>query len=571
MGILSQKIIESSEVDISCQPIIGETETKNETILNCLKKTKNHNLGIMFAYPDMYPVLNEYQTKVIYTGVDSTGGIPNFSNNSNHADFILTPSFKSKERMEKLGVIKPIYVFPHGIDPEVFKFKERKKSDKFKFLYVGECSDRKGIFQLLESFVSLFKGNSKVELHIKSNTDMIFYNGDEIKKIIEENSNILWHISDEGHEKVLELYNDCHVYVYPSRADTFGMTLLEAMACGLPIISTSEPGATELIKDRYLNVMSKNVSVKNHPWMLGEWGEADVEVLKMLMKEIYERYDYIISNKKLKENSDFVRNNYSWKKVTENFDLNILPKLNKKTKILTLLTSYDRPHHIKNVINSIKNIRENGYLNHVYIVENSGSEYKEQCLNIIKENIDSGFTLYDSDFNMGQRGSLLQMLEDVNIDEYDFIQFTDQDNIFEEPLSTYCSILNENLDFKIVTGYMSKEHSELGWKKTRHGNLCEKRTCRAGHMFIRTSDFKTLYPIHLDSQFNQPYNSSWNAGLDWEIQYWNPNSFGRKTNSNFILCLPGGVIHKGVDSTMYEWPVEENEYSLEELVTLRNK
>jgi hypothetical protein len=89
---------------------------------------------------------------------------------------------------------------------------------------------------------------------------------------------------------------------------------------------------------------------------------------------------------------------------------------------------------------------------------------------------------------------------------------------------------------------------------------------------FRSNDIKSLLPIYLDSQHNEPrVNSSWNAGLDWELTYWNPKSPGFLTPDNFIICVPGGVIHKGIDSTIYEWPVEENEYTLEELKKLRNK
>jgi glycosyltransferase involved in cell wall biosynthesis len=570
MGILSQHLLGSlNNTDISCKSILGKTETNNKNIITWLNKDVNHDLGIMFAYPDSYGELNNFNTKVIYTGVDSTGGIPNFTFNSNQVDYLLTPSFKSKERMEKLGVTKPIFVLPHGIDPQVFQYKPRIKTDKFKFLYVGECSDRKGIFHLLDVFIELFGTNLDVELHIKSNTAMVFYNGQDIKKYTEVYKNIFWYVSNEGHEKVIDLYNDCHVYVYPSRADTFGMTLLEAMACGLPIISTSEPGATELIKDRYFDVRTTLTPVVNHPWMLGEWGEPNIHDLKYFMLSLFNDYEKHANPQLLKENSDFVINNYSWEKIGQKFEDEILPNLKKDIKIITLLTSFNRPNHIGNVINSMKSIKEDGYINDIYIVDNTDTEVKDDVINIINTNIDNHFTIYNSDFNLGQRGALLQMLEDNNIDEYDFIQFSDQDNLFLEPLSTYCSILNENHDIFFVTGYMSKEHAELGWRKTRFGNLCEKRSLRAGHMFLRVKDFKTLLPIHLDSQYNQPHNSSWNAGLDWELSYWNINAPGRKHTNNFVLCVPGGVLHVGVDSTMYNWDVNAHEYKLDELKSFR--
>lgn len=570
MGILSQKILENlNNVETSCKPIIGTTETKNSLVTDLIKKPINHNLGIMFAYPDMVKELASFKNKVIYTGVDSTGGIPNFANNCNKADFLLTPSNLSKKRMIDLGVKKPIHVFPHGIDPEIFKFKQRKKEGKFKFLYVGECSDRKGIFHLLTAFQDLFKDNPNVELHLKSNSAMLFYNGPEVEKIVGTMSNVFWDKSNTGHDEVLKLYEECHAYVYPTRADTFGMTVLEAMACGLPVISTPEAGSTELIKDRYYNVSSTLTPINGHPWMLGQWGEPNLDELKKQMKFVYENYDEITSNNTLWENSNFIRENFSWAKVTETFEQEILPKMNKSYKILTLLTSYNRPHHIKNVINSFKDIREEGVINHVYIVDNSNGPNKQEIVKTINDNIDKDFTLHVAEFNYGQRGALLQMLEEVNIDDYDFIQFSDQDNLYVEKLSTYCEILNENLDITFTTGYMSKEHGELGWRKTRFGKLCEKRSLRAGHMFMRMSDFKKLLPIHLDGQYGEKHNSSWNAGLDWELSYWNKNAAGRLTPNNFVLCVPNGVLHKGVDSTFYVWDVEGNEYKTEELIKLR--
>jgi hypothetical protein len=89
-------------------------------------------------------------------------------------------------------------------------------------------------------------------------------------------------------------------------------------------------------------------------------------------------------------------------------------------------------------------------------------------------------------------------------------------------------------------------------------------------MFMRAKDLKSLLPIYLDSQYNQPQNSSWNAGLDWELSWWNPNAPGKRSETPFVLCVPGGVLHKGIDSTMYEWDVNSCEYQIDELKNLRN-
>jgi glycosyltransferase involved in cell wall biosynthesis len=578
MGILSQRMLEQLDktIDLSCKPIIGTTTTTNPLIHSYLNKQSPNELGIMFAYPDSVGHLSDFKTKVIYTGVDTTGEAGNFVTNGNKADFFLTPSNISKNRIKNMGITKPIFVVPHGIDPKIFNYTPRIKGDKFKFLYIGECSDRKGIFHTLEAFINLFKNNNNVELHIKSNSDMLFYNSQDVKNIIEKHNNIFWHISDDGHDKVMDLYRNCHAYVYPSRGDSFGMTLLEAIACGLPTISTSEPGATELIRGKYYNVSTKSIPVKNHPWFLGNWGEPNLKDLIKHMKHIYDNYDLIVKSGVLKENSDYIIKNYSWEKIASNFENDVLPKLTQPTqpiKVLTLLTSFNRPNHIKNIINSLKDIQEPSIINTIYIVENSDQKNKEEILQVINKNINSKFIVYNSEFNLGQRGSLLHVLDNINLDDYDFIQFTDQDNIFKEPISTYCTLLNTYPDKYVATGYMSKEHTEINWITTKFGNLVDKFTCRAGHMVMRTKDIKNMMPIYLDSQHNEPrVNSSWNAGLDWELTHWHPKSPGQLCLPDpkpFIICVPGAVIHKGIDSTFQIWPVEENEYTLEELKELR--
>jgi len=569
MGILSQRILENLKtLSFECRTIIGESTTNNALIKNSFTDKRSGDLGIMFAYPDMVGELDSYRTKVIYTGLDSTLGIPNFSDNCNKSDFILTPSSISKERMIALGVKKPIFVFSHGIDPDKFKFTKKDFPNIFKFLYVGELSDRKGSFHLIKAFINCFGKSSAVELHIKSNTEMLFYGGDELQNTINNYPNIKWIKSDDAN--VEKLYSDCHAYVYPSRADSFGMTIIEAMACGLPVISTLDPGSTELIRGKFFEIKSSLVDVQNHPWMLGQWGEPDQKDLESKMRDVYFNYKKILDSGDLENNSQWVRENLNWAKLVEKFERDIIPKLSRKRKILTLCTSFNRPHHISNVIDSLKSIREISIQNDVYIVENSNPEIKSQSIEIIKSKADEGFTLYDSNFNLGQRGALLQMLEDHSLDDYDFVQFTDQDNQFLEPLSTYCNILDDFEDCFFVTGYMSKEHGEMGWRKSEYGNLCEKRSLRAGHMFMRAKDLKSLLPIYLDSQYNQPQNSSWNAGLDWELSWWNPNSPGKRSENPFVLCVPGGVLHKGIDSTMYEWDVNSCEYQIDELKNLRN-
>jgi glycosyltransferase involved in cell wall biosynthesis len=60
-----------------------------------------------------------------------------------------------------------------------------------------------------------------------------------------------------------EIYNRCQLWLVASRREGFGLPIIEAMACGTPVISTATEGATFLIKDMNNGIICKNAIVKD--------------------------------------------------------------------------------------------------------------------------------------------------------------------------------------------------------------------------------------------------------------------------------------------------------------------
>ncbi|MFP4162917.1 MAG: glycosyltransferase family 4 protein [Chitinispirillaceae bacterium] len=56
-------------------------------------------------------------------------------------------------------------------------------------------------------------------------------------------------ISSYDQSKLPELIRDCHVHLFASLSEGFGLTLLESMACGLAPVATEIPGPMEFVKD----------------------------------------------------------------------------------------------------------------------------------------------------------------------------------------------------------------------------------------------------------------------------------------------------------------------------------
>jgi tetratricopeptide (TPR) repeat protein len=121
---------------------------------------------------------------------------------------------------------------------------------KFKFLFVGGTIFRKGPDILLDAFTQAFTAADDVCLVIKDFGGNSFYQGQTAEAAIrafqqKANAPEILHLKDEiSSEQMPALYAACNCLVLPYRGEGFGMPVLEAMACGLPVIVT-DGGATD--------------------------------------------------------------------------------------------------------------------------------------------------------------------------------------------------------------------------------------------------------------------------------------------------------------------------------------
>jgi glycosyltransferase involved in cell wall biosynthesis len=60
-------------------------------------------------------------------------------------------------------------------------------------------------------------------------------------------------------EELASLYNAASVFVFPSRTDTFGLVLLEAMACGCPVAAYPVTGPVDVIGDSPAGVLHEDL------------------------------------------------------------------------------------------------------------------------------------------------------------------------------------------------------------------------------------------------------------------------------------------------------------------------
>ena len=181
-------------------------------------------------------------------------------------------------------------IVPHGYDPDIFKFKKRDINDIYTFLFVGGYTgrgDRKGADLLARAFHEEFK-DEDVKLLFKINTT---YGPFPVQDIC-LNNNIHYITNNLLDKQMVDVYKSGDCLVSPSYGEAFNMTVLEAMACGLPI-ATSRTGEMDYTLDcfsfeRMFPINSDcDVPARFSPWDVGMWRRPDYNTIKYVLRNLY--------------------------------------------------------------------------------------------------------------------------------------------------------------------------------------------------------------------------------------------------------------------------------------------
>jgi len=143
---------------------------------------------------------------------------------------------------------------PHGVDTDTFSpdvaTHPAISEDKFTALYVGRLSPRKGLDMAVDALASV---QSEVELVIAGtgrHKDSLYRRAEA--RGIEDRINFLDYVPKS---RLPSLYASADIFVLTSTYEGFGLVVLEAMACGTPVIGTAVGGITDIIRgttDGYL-------------------------------------------------------------------------------------------------------------------------------------------------------------------------------------------------------------------------------------------------------------------------------------------------------------------------------
>ena len=201
---------------------------------------------------------------------------------------IWVPSTFVADAIRPIAGSLPIRVIPHSIIIEPNQFVKRNFPDhrtNFRVLTIYNAASsiaRKNPLASVKAFQTAFGHDPTTQLTLKSLNGGIFRDGEnDLWKCIKGYSNI--DILDEVLEfpRLQELYLESDVFLSLHRAEGFGLSLVEAMLYGLPVIATNWSGNVDYLdKSNGFPIPFKLVPARdpqmtyNHPEM--NWAEADI-------------------------------------------------------------------------------------------------------------------------------------------------------------------------------------------------------------------------------------------------------------------------------------------------------
>jgi len=254
-----------------------------------------------------------------------------WSHQLNQMKKVFVPSKATKNLFKWNGVGVPIVVIPYGVS-DIYHPKEFPPEEQlgdFTFLSVnswtGLPNDRKGTDLLIKAFNEEFNLEEPVKLVLKIGTfwdpqKPEFYMAGIKHLTGEENKNILFNSEYATEADLAEYYQKSSVFVAPTRGEAFGLTILNAKACGMPVIVTKDrnSGHMDFCDDDSTLFIDSDGVEQADPRFYCEgnmWAKPNLESLKKQMRYAFENYQY------LKEiavaHSEIIREKYTWKKTAE--------------------------------------------------------------------------------------------------------------------------------------------------------------------------------------------------------------------------------------------------------------
>lgn len=248
-----------------------------------------------------------------------------------------------------------LIIIPEGVNTELFVpnvWDGRTNREEFVFLVVGKWEYRKATTEIIRAFLQEFASepNIKLMLMVDNPFDTSGLSTEDKLKEFEfgKNKLIIKHFVPQ--EEYIRLLHNCHVLVSCSRSEGWNLPLIEAMACGTPVICSDYGAQLDYTKEHgnLVNIIGhekpQDLHVAGNPVVDGTWASPDFGHLRKVMRNVYE--DYVNKLIQAAMGAKHVATQFSWNRAAERA-VESLEELHRyttaKKRLLTTCRVFDIP------------------------------------------------------------------------------------------------------------------------------------------------------------------------------------------------------------------------------------
>lgn len=222
------------------------------------------NVPVVYTYHTMWADYSHYVTPVKSNAVDGIVKkvISRISKiYGDNCTELIVPSNKTKEAMEKYGLDKRMHVIPTGLELEKFDPQNKKIDiidklkkecgieDQFIITFLGRIAEEKSINVIINAIKDLVKKRTNILFLIVGGGPSV----DDLKKMVHDyglDEYILF-TGPKSPDLVPSYYHLSDIFISASLSETQGLTFIEAMASGIPVIARKDKNLEEVVKDGY--------------------------------------------------------------------------------------------------------------------------------------------------------------------------------------------------------------------------------------------------------------------------------------------------------------------------------
>jgi glycosyltransferase involved in cell wall biosynthesis len=182
----------------------------------------------------------------------------------NSCDLVIVPSKTVRDLLQSRGLMREIEIVSNGTDQPTGKYEHSMKdlrrqygcSDTFNLIYVGRVSKEKSLGVALAAFDKISKKYSQARFIIIGDGNYMSQLRRHIAKATNQSQYIL--LGEIPHDDLigLGLFRLGDVFVMPSKTETEGIAMREAMAFGIPVIAVAANASAEVVSHAFNGLLA---------------------------------------------------------------------------------------------------------------------------------------------------------------------------------------------------------------------------------------------------------------------------------------------------------------------------